>query len=130
MTYSYNLIDQPFIPVIDLNGIPQEVSLLDVLIKAPSFSRISASLPHTNAALYRLLLAVLHRVFGPTTLDEWERLWRKGAFDAQSLETYLRKWQSRFDLFASNRPFFQNRHPDVEIKPANALLFSRCWRRC
>ncbi len=122
MSYSYNLIDQPFIPVVDLNGVSREVSLWDALIKASSLSRISASLPHTNAALYRLLLAVLHRVFGPATPGDWERLWQRGAFDPRPLEIYLHKWYSRFDLFASVRPFFQSRHPDVEIKPANDLL--------
>jgi len=123
MTYSYNLVDQPFVPVVALNGLPQMVGLKEALINAHSFSRINADLPHTNAALYRLLLAVLHRVFGPSNLNNWEQYWQKGFFDPNPLEDYLNKWHSRFDLFALDHPFFQNRHPDVEIKPANALLF-------
>lgn len=123
MEVSYNLIDQPFLPLVDLQGKPCLVGIRQTLLEAQHFNRISASFPQTNAAIYRVLLAILHRVFGPKDVDEWQMLWQHKHFDPQPVEQYLSQWHERFDLFAPDHPFFQNRHPDVELKPANALLF-------
>jgi CRISPR system Cascade subunit CasA len=123
MSFEFNLIDQPWIPVLDSSGIPREVSLSDVLINAQRYLQLSASFPQTNAALYRLLLAVLHRNFGPKNDDEWQQLWLAQQFNRQALEGYFAQWYPRFDLFAPDRPFMQARQPKTEPKPANALLF-------
>jgi CRISPR system Cascade subunit CasA len=123
MTFHFDLIHQPWIPVVDLDGMPREVSLRDALVYAQNYRELAASLPHTNAALYRLLLAVLHRNFGPAGEDEWQRLWKAQQFEPQKLEAYFEQYADRFDLFSAERPFMQNRHPLMAVKPANALLF-------
>ncbi len=123
MVFSFNLIDQAWIPVVDLDGNLHIVSIRELLINAHQYRQIGAGLPHTNAALYRLLLAILHRIFGPEDTDAWAELWAKEQFEPGLLDTYLQRWYSRFDLFAADRPFFQRQNPNVKIKPANALLF-------
>lgn len=124
MTYSYNLIDNAWIPVLDLEGRLRYVSIRELLVNSHQYRQLAASLPQTNAALFRLLLAILFRVFGPIDPARWKQLWQQQAFDAAALETYLQTWRQRFDLFDPQRPFFQRQNPDVEIKPANVLLFN------
>lgn len=121
MRATFNLIDDPFIPV-TRGDATRVVSIREVLIHADQYRSISASLPHVNAAVARLLLAILHRVFGPEDYDAWDDLWRKGSFASPELDAYLGKVRPSFDLFSSERPFFQQRHPKVEEKPVQALL--------
>lgn len=123
MEHEFNLIDQPWIPAVDSNGAARDVPLAEILVNAHQYSHLSATFPHATAALYRLLLAILHRIFGPSSDDEWHRLWLAEQFDPQPIRTYFARWHNRFDLFSPERPFMQNRHPQVETKPANALLF-------
>lgn len=123
MIFQFNLIEEPWIPIVDHSGIPRQINLREALVNAHRYRGISASLPHTNAALYRILLAVLHRVFGPRDDQEWQGLWEQQCFEAARLDSYLNQCHECFDLFSEKRPFFQNRHPKIEIKPANALLF-------
>lgn len=122
MDHQFNLLYEPWIPVVTINGATQSISLREALVNAPAYRGVSASLPHTNAALLRLLLAVLHRNFGPASSEEWEALWGRGAFVRAALDTYFDRWQARFNLFSDQFPFFQYRHPLVEERPAQALL--------
>lgn len=122
MKHQFNLITQPWIPVVALDGGAQLVSLRDALVNAPAYRGVSASLPHSNAAVLRLLLAVLHRNFGPPDTGAWEALWTRNAFDAGRLDAYFEKWSDRFDLFDPLHPFMQQRHPQVNEKPVQDLL--------
>lgn len=119
---TFNLLFDPWIPVVTLDGAVRTVSLRELLFNAPAYRGVSAPLPHTNAAILRLLLAVLHRCFGPAEPSAWEPLWRKGAFDAEILDRYFEEQRENFDLFSPTRPFYQNRQPLVEEKPAQVLL--------
>jgi len=118
----FNLIDEPFIPVKTVDQQNRVASIRDVLVNATQYQATSASLPHVNAAVLRLLLAILHRVFGPADIDAWEELWTKRTFDPDALDAYFEKVRPGFDLFSTRRPFYQQRHPQVEEKPAQALL--------
>ena len=64
MTISFNLIDEPWIPCI-LDGTRVELGLRDVLAQAQQLREIRGDSPLETASLHRLLLAVLHRIFGP-----------------------------------------------------------------
>lgn len=122
MNHQFNLITQPWIPVVTLGGETQVVSLREALFNAPNLRSISTSLPHSNAAVLRLLLAILHRTFGPPDPDAWKALWDDGTFNSPLLDGYLNKWQDRFDLFDPIHPFMQQRHPKVNEKPVQELL--------
>src|SRR5208337_2892458 len=74
--------------------------------------------PLVLIALHRLLLAILHRNFGPESLEVWKKLWQRGRWDEKPLSDYFNRWRHRFDLFDSERPFYQvarmedaNKHP-------------------
>jgi CRISPR system Cascade subunit CasA len=71
----YNLVTDSWIPAIRTDGTAVELGLLDALVHAHEFAALHGESPLVAAALYRLLLALLHRVFGPPTLEQWTLLW-------------------------------------------------------
>jgi CRISPR system Cascade subunit CasA len=105
---SFNLAYEPWIPCL-LRGerLPQEFSLLDTLTRAHEIRELSDDSPLVTIALHRLLLAILHRNFGPSGFTEWKRLWQREQWDGEVLANYFAAWKQRFDLFDAERPFFQ-----------------------
>jgi CRISPR system Cascade subunit CasA len=103
---SFNLVTEKWIPCLTADG-PAEFSLRDTLTQAHDIKEISDDSPLVTIALHRLLLAILHRNFGPADFDEWKELWRAGQWDAAKLNDYFAQWQHRFELFDKERPFYQ-----------------------
>jgi len=116
MTHTFNLIDQPWIPIVWRSGDVEEVNLHHLLINAHEIQDICADTPVESAAILPLLLAILQRVFQPMDEDAWETLWQNGAFPVDPIETYLDQWYDRFDLFHPERPFYQARDERVKSK--------------
>lgn len=104
----FNLINEPWIPCFDGEE-TNELSLLESLSNAHELKAISDPSPLVTVSLYRLLLAVLHRVFGPASEEEWASLWKTGMFNRTNLGEYLSRWTNRFDLFDDDRPFYQDK---------------------
>lgn len=109
MNYSFNLIDEAWIPCLWPDGRSIELGLRDVLLQAHEVREIRGDTPLETAALHRLLLAILHRVFGPAGPSKWKELWKGSQFDAEQVNTYLNDpiIASRFDLFDPDKPFYQ-----------------------
>lgn len=107
--FTFNLINEKWIPCLMPDGNKEELSFKDTLIKAPDISEIFDPSPLVTAALYRLLLVVLHRNFGPANEAEWGKLWNNGlgGWETNRLIAYLGKWHDRFDLFDDKYPFYQ-----------------------
>jgi CRISPR system Cascade subunit CasA len=82
----------------------EEVSLIDALLHAHEFTGLAGELPTQDAAILRLLLAVLHAVFervditgerseietADDAFDRWVELWDMGQFPQKPLLNYLR----------------------------------------
>lgn len=122
MTYSFNLVDEKWIPGVQFDGRMEEFSLRDVLAHAHQLRGFQGDSPLETAALYRLLLAVLHSALrGPRNKAEWAKLWEagNGTWDQPWLHEYLDKWKHRFDLFDEERPFYQAK--DNRVKPKTIL---------
>jgi CRISPR system Cascade subunit CasA len=128
MMPEFNLVDQPWIPCLQRDGgKPQELSLRDTLTGAHEIRELFDDSPLVTVSLYRLLLAVLHRNFGPDSFREWKELWQCGQWDSDKLNRYFDEWKHRFCLFDNERPFYQvlrmqnAKSKDVELHPI-ALL--------
>ena len=118
-TFSFNLVDEPWIPCLDSNGKPVELNLREVFAQAHQLAGVVGDSPPVTVALHRLLLAILHRVFGPEDEEEWVALWEADQWDAQAINAYLDDWRHRFDLFDTKHPFFQA--ADKRVKPKSVI---------
>ena len=122
---AFNLLDEPWIRVLNRDCAVEEVSLRDALLRAHGLKDLAGELPTQDAALLRLLLAVLFAVFArvdaagrpaPLTagnagveaaLARWKELWALGRFPEAPLAAYFATWHDRFWLFDDDHPFWQ-----------------------
>ncbi|HHU10552.1 MAG TPA: type I-E CRISPR-associated protein Cse1/CasA [Intrasporangiaceae bacterium] len=112
MTETFNLIDEAWIDVLDTNGRARSVSIRGAFDQARELRRIAGELPTQDAAILRLLLAILHRALPIEGDDEiveetWAGWWRDGGPPGGPVDDYLDDWHDRFDLIDESRPFFQ-----------------------
>ncbi len=122
MTYSFNLIDKPWIPCVQMDGRLIELNLHDTLERAHELRGVQGDSPLETASLYRLLLAVLHSALrGPATKSEWTKLWNSKQLDMSRVDKYFKQWHSRFDLFDEERPFYQVKDKQMVEKGALQL---------
>jgi CRISPR system Cascade subunit CasA len=108
MSYSFNLLERPWIPCLTRQGTTESLSLRETLARALELVSITHDSPLVPVSVMRLLLAILHRVFGPPDIASWARLWRSERFDMAPLDAYFDHWRGRFDLFDAERPFYQD----------------------
>ncbi|CAM3868072.1 type I-E CRISPR-associated protein Cse1/CasA [Nocardiopsis rhodophaea] len=122
---AYDLLQAPWLSTIDLEGRQRCLGLIEALRHAHEVRCIDAEAPVVTSALYRLLLALAHRVYGPGDEDEWEKLWEAPGFPTAPLEQYVSDFGDRFHLFGE-RPFFQTPDiPDAKIGSAAQLTMYR-----
>lgn len=117
----FNLLDEPWIRVLDMQNSIQEVSLKELLLQAHTFRAFSGELPTQDAAVMRVALALLHAVFSRTdetgngdppeeeddAVQLWKRIWEAGKLPEKPLNDYFAEWHERFWLFHPERPFYQ-----------------------
>ncbi|WP_102127951.1 type I-E CRISPR-associated protein Cse1/CasA [Deinococcus planocerae] len=124
MSDHYDLLTEPWIPVRPLDGSPmREVGLREVLLQPEHFASVEGETPLITAALYRLLLAILHRALrGPQSAREAARWFEHGWNEDEraKIEAYLGV-PGRFDLLGDT-PFMQV--PDLPLDG-----FAQSWER-
>lgn len=110
---SFNLVDEPWICVLNEEGKLCAVSLLELFEKAPHIKCLANDLPTQDFAILRVLLAILQRAVSPALYDDdvpakvWGRLWNASELPMDEIREYLGKWHDRFDLFDGEKPFMQ-----------------------
>lgn len=136
---TFNLLDEPWIPCVMANGEARELSLGAVLTEAAEVREIFDASPLVTAALHRLLLAVLWRVFPLRSLADWKTLWQAEQFDEAKLNAYFDQWHERFDLLHPEKPFYQRGDFSADKKTplkklvnefssgSNGTLFDHSW---
>ncbi|MGQ0841642.1 type I-E CRISPR-associated protein Cse1/CasA [Actinokineospora sp.] len=105
---SFDLLDQPWLLVRQLDGRTLDMSLVDTLRRADRLAGLAGDVPTQVFALTRLLLAVLHSALrGPRDAAHWKRLWQRECLPMDEIEVYLDRHRHRFDLFHQETPFLQ-----------------------
>jgi CRISPR system Cascade subunit CasA len=107
MNFTFDLTGEPWIPCLLTDGTTRDINLAEVLVEAPSIREVLDPSPIVTASMHRLLLAIVHRVYGPRDDEVWEKMWLSGRFEEDKVEAYFREWRHRFDLFDTDRPFYQ-----------------------
>ena len=94
----FNLIDEPWIPIVDVG----QVSLRQLFSHAEY--RALGGNPVQKIALTKLLLAIAQAAYTPEDDDDWTKSGANGM--AKECLKYLDQWHDRFYLY-SERPFLQ-----------------------
>jgi CRISPR system Cascade subunit CasA len=113
----FNLIDEPWIVVINLQGKEEVLSLKEVLLRSHEMKSFSGEMLAQDISILRLLLGILYAIYtrkeeyqrakGKDCLAIWKSVWDDGCFDKESIVNYFEIWRNRFDLLDSERPFYQ-----------------------
>jgi CRISPR system Cascade subunit CasA len=120
-TTEFNLLDEPWIKVMTSDCSVKEISLTDALLDAQDYSCLKGELPIQDAAVLRLLLAVLFTIFSRSdpsgtpsefktpgdAFTRWQALWQAGRFPEKPVRSYLDSQHEKFWLFHPERPFWQ-----------------------
>lgn len=118
---TFNLLDEPWIMVLDLEGETKPVSLLTALERAHEFRCLAGELPTQDVAVLRLLLATLYATFTRAdvngnrkpirnyteALERWKSVWELKQFPFEVINNCLCLYKDRFDLLHPVRPFYQ-----------------------
>ena len=107
VTPSFNLIDEPWIPVLWQDGSRSELGIRETLLQADRIAEIQDASPLVVAALHRFLLAVLYRALEGPSDGQQARTWFKQGWPTEKIEAYLAQWREHFWLFDAHFPFGQ-----------------------
>ena len=126
---TFNLIDEPWIKVLNGSGEVEEVGLRRIFHSAAQYRQLSGELPTMDFAVLRILLAILYRSFGEELrvdpMGYWKQMWELKSLDTEAVDEYLDAWHHRFDLCDSERPFLQSanlRTPSGEWKDLSVII--------
>ncbi|MDI9629235.1 MAG: type I-E CRISPR-associated protein Cse1/CasA [Acidobacteriota bacterium] len=111
---TFNLIDEPWIRVRTLTGAVQERSLWATLAEANELRGLAGEIPTQDAAILRLLLAVILGATRPRfprsdreNLELFEAWWDDTQLPMDIVGPYLDGVHQRFDLLHPQTPFYQ-----------------------
>ena len=127
MRPSFNVLDEPWIPVMALNGAKELLGIRETLRRASELREISVVSPLEEFSVYRFLSVFLMDALRPEDLENIEELLEEGCFDMEQIEDYISLCEDEgasFDLFDEKRPFMQAAYVkewDKEAKPVSAI---------
>lgn len=110
MQGTYNLLDEPWLPVRLADGTVHSLGLLDAIRRSQDITALAETAPTSLVAEYRLLLAIVHRatVRSRGTWKDAERAnWFQHGLPIDDILSYLESWRDRFYLFDESNPFMQ-----------------------
>lgn len=117
----FNLLEEPWVRVLRPDCTVAEVSLAEALLNAHEYVDLAGEMPTQDAAVLRVLLALLFAVFTRVDAEgreapfirpkdaiaRWREIWALGCFPEKPLRDYFARWHDRFWLFDPDHPFFQ-----------------------
>lgn len=127
MRPSFNVLDEPWIPVVTLDGTKELLGIRDTLSRASNLREISVVSPLEEFSVYRFLSVFLMDALRPKRTSTIKRLLKEGCFDMDRIEDYISLCENEgvsFDLFDEDRPFMQSAYVkewDKEPKPISAI---------
>ena len=127
MSIRFDLIAEPWIPVVNGDETISYVGIWDALQTAAESKGISDASPLVEFGLYRLLSVFLMDALRPEDQFALEDLEKAGRFDMEKIQDYIARCRAEgasFDLFDPERPFLQSPYRkawDKEKKPVTYL---------
>lgn len=117
----YNLIDEPQIKAITIDGKEQLFNLKNFFSEAHNIFSLTGETELQNTAILRLLIAISVTCFyrydengteiqledEVQALSRYKSVWNNAKFSERFINTYFEKQYHRFFLFGGERPFYQ-----------------------
>ena len=126
----FDVLTEPWIPVVSVDGQNMELGLSETLLKAHELSQVCCESPLETYAVQRFMIAFLMDAYRLERARDRKRLYARGCFDKEVLDQYIELCRSEgvsFDLFDEKRPFYQaafdERYDSEEKKKSAAMLF-------
>lgn len=119
---TFRLDKEPWIPVVDMDGVAKEVSLVDVFAQAHCLASVAGS-PLESAAITRFLLAIAHLTNSPSSLSEWKQLWDRRIEFMSDCARYVEEHGDAWELFHAEHPFGQVPNQTRTQNPAHLLVY-------
>lgn len=104
------------------DGVTTPVSMVEVFADAARISGLAGS-PLEVVAITRFLLAVVHLVETPTSLEAWRGLWQNRADLMSRCAQYVEAQGDVWDLFHDEHPFGQVPDLGKTVNPAHLLVY-------
>ena len=130
MKPSFDVLQEPWIPVVTFEGETLEMGILDAPLRSPEWKEIQDPSPMVEYSVYRFLIVFLMDALRPETPVDLEELLYAGQFDESAIQDYITLCHSEgvsFDLFDPNRPFMQtsvDKNWDKRRKPVTTLDYT------
>ena len=133
----FQLLDEPWIRVIDRNCEIHELSLLETFERAGEYTDLCGELPVQDVAVMRFMLAVLHTVLpryypsgserenfedSDEALDCWQEIWGNRKFPMDIIRKYLESQRESLWLFHPEKPFWQTPKASIGTEYGAAKL--------
>lgn len=115
----FDVLTEPWIPVIDLQGNRRELGILDVLEQADRLREIADSAVTYEYGVFRLLCTFLMDAYRPEEWSDLQRIYQTGKFDMQIIQKYVETCRQEgvsFDLFDTETPFLQAKFNEMYDK--------------
>lgn len=130
MQRQFNLVDQPWLKVIDNHNQEQKVSLKELMTNASQYRQLAGEMRSQDLAILRFLLAILTTVYSRVNaqnsrykwlnedydinqksikndlFNTWQALYRTGKFST-AVTQYLDEHKQAFDFFDEQHLFYQ-----------------------
>ncbi|MCF0260457.1 MAG: type I-E CRISPR-associated protein Cse1/CasA, partial [Erysipelotrichaceae bacterium] len=117
----FSLLNNPWIKVVMKDGTEKEVSLLEIFPLASDILMLNGELETQNAAVLRLLLAIMYASFITNSgsdyqrfkvsyeaVDLWESIWKDKKLPTDLITSYLNDQEDNFWLIHPTKPFMQS----------------------
>lgn len=108
MSNDFDLLIEPWIPVVDLSGRESEVSLITALERAHELREVADESPLVTFAIYRFLAAVLQVCMPVRDIDQWADQWAAQRIPASVIALVQSICAGRLNLFDRSLPFLQS----------------------
>jgi CRISPR system Cascade subunit CasA len=110
MPRDFSLLTEPWLPVRDRDGVVRQVGLRELFRDLRQWTELAEPCPPSAVAIYRVLLAILHRSLvhaGIGWADRDRADWYRHGVPEGVVDAYLTHWSDRFWLFDDQYPFMQ-----------------------
>ena len=130
MKATFDILLEPWIPVVEEDGTTRELGLLEVLERAHQLRAVQDPSPLVEYSVYRFLIVFLMDMLRPEDTEALEELLEEGQFDPDEIRDYVAMCQAEgvsFDLLDEERPFLQTAYRvewDQKPKPVSILDYT------